>query len=245
MKTNIKKESRKAVGAAENNRNEVRELVDDVIQVNDSEYILVDKASNEIYVNIDTGVTGRVTGIMNSLNGVIVSYDSFETGATSRKANGYVYTPLVIQNTKGELSTTNYGTHSFVAMIAYTELYDEMVADGKRPVVNHINNRPWDNRMVNLEWSTQGGNNRHGKIVASLHHYYKGSEYTHIENNMGTVDFIVLNKPLPILYIETFVNYVGDGAVFSCGHDEYIDLNVIEEFVSFLERNTNWGMCTV
>lgn len=234
------KENRKAVGAAENNRNEVRDIIKDAIEVSEGNYLIIDRAGNKLMVNTITGVSGKVVEEYNVNGFIFNSCIDYESGKNSKKSNGYVYTPIVVYNTEGKLATTLYGTHSLVAMLSHTDKYDMMVAEDKSPVTNHKNNIPWDNRESNLEWVTSGGNNRHGKIISTLHGMYSG--HTYIENNLSNVDFVALRKPLSVTEIERYVNIIGDGSVFKCDKDGHCDLNVMDRFIAWLESEGSWAL---
>ena len=163
----------------------------------------------------------------------------YENGSTSSKNNGYVYTPIMVKDTKGKLSTTLYGTHSLVCMLANTDEYDVIDCDDKTPICNHKNNKSWDNRACNLEWTTQGGNIRHGKIVASLYNYF-GESYVHIEHNESDTDFMILDQQLSVKDIERYIAEIDNKYEFKCGNSEYINDEVLNAFVDWLIDNNIW-----
>ena len=239
METINKSTSRKNKGAAENNRCEVREMVAEAQDLGNGAYVITDRADNKIYVDTVRGLTGLLVPVRDIVGGTTVDIKWYEDGSTSSKSNGYVYTPIVVIDTKGKLSTTLYGTHSLVAMLAHTEEYDVIDAEGKTPICNHKNNKSWDNSSDNLEWTTQGGNIRHGKIVASMYHYFSES-YVHIEHNESDTDFMVLDQPLSVKDIERYVEEINSKYEFKCGNGEYINEEVLSAFVDWLIDNNIW-----
>jgi len=234
-----KSTSRKNVGAAENNRNEVREMVANAKRYADGICIIVDRADNKIYVDTQKGLTAQLVLVVDEAGNKSIDYKWYEDGSTSSKSNGYVYTPIVVQDTKGKLSTTLYGTHSLVAMLAHTAEYDAIDAEDKTPICNHMRNKSWENTGKLVEWTTQGGNIRHGKIVASLYHYF-GEGYVHIEHNNSDTDFMVLDQPLSVKDIERYVEEIDSKYEFKCGNDEYINDEVLNCFVDWLIDNGIW-----
>lgn len=234
-----KSTSRKNKGAAENNRCEVRDMVGKAINLGNGAYILTDRAGNKIYVDTVRGLTGQLVPVRNIAGETSINIRWYEDGSTSSKSNGYVYTPIVVNGTNGEKTTALYATHSLVCMLADTAGYDAIEAQGKTPICNHKDNKSWNNAASNLEWTTQGANVRHGKIVASLNHHFKNI-YTHIENNLSDTDFIVLNQPLSVKDIERYLEEIGNKYEFKCANNEYINEDVINAFVDWLIDNNIW-----
>ena len=240
METLNKSTSRKNKGAAENNRCEVREIIEGAKRYADGICVFKDRADNVIYADTQKGITAQIVKVINPETGLEeFKYKWYEDGSTSSKSNGYVYTPIVVRDTKGKLSTTLYGTHSLVCMLADPDGYDAIDMDGKNPICNHKNNKSWDNRAENLEWTTQGGNIRHGKIVASLYHYF-GESYVHIEHNNSDTDFMVLDQPLSVKDIERYTEEIDSKYGFKCGKSEYINEEVLNAFVDWLIDNNIW-----
>ena len=145
VETLNKTTSRKNVGAADNNRAEVRDIIRSAEDLGEGAYIITDRAGNKIYVNTVKGITGLVVNVMGNID---ISW--YENGATSSKANGYVYTPLYIIDTKGKMASCLYGTHSLVAMLAHTDAYDYLDEQGVTPICNHKDNCSWNNRSDKL-----------------------------------------------------------------------------------------------
>lgn len=234
-----KQTSRKNKGAAENNRTEVRELVGLASRYADGICVITDRGGNKIYVDTVRGLTGLLVPVRDTAGNTKVDIKWYEDGTTSSKNNGYVYTPIVIKDIKGKLSTTLYGTHSLICMLADTAGYDAIDSDDKTPICNHKNNKSWDNRACNLEWTTQGGNIRHGKIVASLYNYF-GERYVHIEHNLSYTDFIVIDQQLSVKDIERYVEEIDNKYAFKCGNCEYINDEMLSAFVDWLVDNNIW-----
>ena len=239
MYTLNKSTSRKNKGAAENNRCEVREMVADAQDLGNDAYVITDRADNKIYVDTVRGLTGLIVPVRSMTGETNMDIRWYENGSTSSKNNGYVYTPIMVKDTKGKLSTTLYGTHSLVCMLADTEGYDIIDCDDKTPICNHKNNKSWDNRACNLEWTTQGGNIRHGKIVASLYSYF-GESYVHIEHNESDTDFMILDQQLSVKDIERYIAEIDNKYEFKCGNSEYINDEVLNAFVDWLIDNNIW-----
>ena len=234
-----KSTSRKNRGAADNNRCEVRDMVSEAQDLGSGIYVITDRNNNRIYVDTVKGLTGLIV-IVNNMDGTTAMHVRwYEDGTTSSKSNGYVYTPLVVVDTKGKLSTTLYGTHSLVCMLADPDGYDAIDSNNKTPICNHKNNKSWDNRAENLEWTTQSGNTRHGKIVASLYNYF-GESYIHIENNESSTDFMVLDQALSVKDIEKYVVEIGNPYEFKCSNTDYINDEVLNAFVDWLVDNGIW-----
>lgn len=239
METLNKSTSRKNKGAAENNRCEVREIVREAQDLGNGAYVITDRADNRIYVDTVRGLTGLLVPVRDTVGNTKVDIKWYEDGTTSSKSNGYVYTPIVVRDTKGKLSTTLYGTHSLVCMLADTAGYDALDSEGKTPICNHMRNKSWENNAKLLEWTTQGGNIRHGKIVSSLYHYF-GDSYVHIEHNLSSTDFMVLDQPLSVKDIERYVEEIDNKYEFKCGNSEYINDEVLNAFVDWLVDNNIW-----
>lgn len=231
--------SRKNEGATVHNMTAVRRLVEQAKYLGKSSYIITDDGGNLIYVDIDAGVTGSIIEVVGMDGTTKHDVRWYEDGATSSKRNGYVYTPLTIRNRCGELTTIFYGTHSIVCMLAKKADFDFMINCGINPVCNHRNNKSWDNRKDNLEWISQRNNIRHGKIIASLYHYF-GRQYVNVEHNMSRTRFMVLKQPLCACDIENYLSYVGNKFEFKCASNEYIDPDVVEAFVYWLCSQHIW-----
>ena len=93
MGTLNKSTSRKNVGAAENNRNEVRDMVTNAQYLGDGAYVVTDRADNRIYVDTVRGLTGLLVPVRGADGTSKLDIKWYEDGTTSSKSNGYVYTP--------------------------------------------------------------------------------------------------------------------------------------------------------
>ena len=192
-------------GSAEDNINEVREIIETKVEISDEVYEITDRAGMKLEVNTKTGIMYRIeNGVKNLCN----------TVETSEKENGYLYTKIHIL-VDNEIVEKNYAQHSIVAMIAYTDKYD-MLAGDNTPVANHKNNCPWDNRADNLEWTTQKWNTLHGKVINSLHRkkFYISNmtkrTWTTIQHNQSKKDFVTLTEEqsLSVKELEAYENYI-------------------------------------
>lgn len=238
-RTMYKITSRKKVGIADHNRNELRDIIRTALKLKDGVYVITDRAKNRIYVDTINGITATLVLVIDENGGRHIDHKWFENGATSKKDNGYVYTNIVIYGLHGELTDWICGTHTIVKILEDTDGYDYIDEQGKTPIANHINNRPWDNRGSNLEWVYTGQNLRHGKIVASMWRHL-GEDYVHIEHNLSETDFMVLNNPLSIKDIEKYCEEIGNRNEFKCGNTDYINPDVLLAFIKWLEDNKIW-----
>lgn len=222
------------------NAGAVRELINSAIRLNGGAYIIEDAEPNLIYVNVIEGKVGQVTGVTDG-GAILVDYGI--EGEDSEKKNGYLYQKIVVSDGEGSRAI-KYGKHSLIAMLAYTNDFDYIYYEaGKIPIPNHENNMPWDNRAVNLSYSSNSGNVRHGKIVNALEYHYPG-KYTYIANNMSDTDFVVTKQLLRIKHIAMYSFYMennhGIKNVFKCGNNEIISRGVIDGFVNWLISRGHW-----
>ena len=138
------------------------------------------------------------------------------------KKNGYLYIPI-----ETNIGPILYGMHTVVAMLIYG-------ATAKYNIVNHKDNRPWNNSPSNLEWTGSRLNNIHGNILRSLNHYFPGV-YTHYESNDSGVNHIILNTPLSVNTIADFLEVIEDDRYLSVDKDaDYIDKSNLIGFVEWL-----------
>ena len=239
---NIKKvTSRKAEGAAQNNRNEVRALIEDAKRFAGGICVFKDVANNVIYIDTVQGISAQVIKVVNPVTGEdAVDYKWYEDGSNSKKANGYVYTPVVINGLKGKQEVFMCGTHTLVAMLAHTKEYDKLDEQGLTPLANHESNCSWNNRADNLGWCTTGLNNKPGMIVHSLHKYFRHYS-THIENNCSGVDFVVLDEKLTVDNIKSYLSSIGNDYEFKTADREYIEADVLNQFVDWLIDTGVWA----
>lgn len=193
-------------GSQVRNNDEVRDIVNSKVEVEPNLYEITDRANNKIRVNTETGLVYR------EKNGEFVLCNTVEE---SEKENGYLYVKLFINDKNGKTKDINYGQHSIVAMIAYTDKYD-MIAEDNTPIANHKNNCPWDNRAVNLEWTITKWNSLHGKVISSIHRkkFYVNNmtkrTWTTIQHNQSEKDFVTLTEEqtLSVKELEAYENYI-------------------------------------
>lgn len=145
------------LGKQQLNNEAVRQLMNKKQQLDNSTYVITDDLKNIILVDIHDGVTYKYDYYTNEMI-------ECNTGDKSSKQNGYVYTELNLC-IDGQMQKVNYGTHSLIAMCAYTEQYDCLVDNDVTPVVNHMDNCPFNNTPSNLEWTTHALNVLHGRLI--------------------------------------------------------------------------------
>lgn len=194
-------------GRQNENNEAVRRLVNNKQELSNTEYLIIDDLQNLILVDVELGTTYTVDSEYN--------ITECNTGDKSKKQNGYVYTELYL-NINNEIKKVNYGTHSLIAMCAYTEQYDSLVNNNIVPVVNHKNNTPWDNSKDNLEWTSQTLNRLHGRLVYSLAEQDKGYwleimtgyKWTEVKHNLSDIDYITLVHSISCKDIERYEQYI-------------------------------------
>jgi len=233
------KKSRVTKGAAENNRNELRDVIETAYSY-DVEgpgiYIIKDKAENIIYVDTNLGKTASLNYSPTGLK----SLRWYEDGTTSKKTNGYVYTPIMIRGINNEIKLFMCGTHTLVGMLAHRDEYDLIDASGKTPIINHEDNCSWNNAADNLGWCTQGFNRIHERVLYSIHSYYPGV-YTEIKNNLSSVDFVVYTKSIGIKTIKKYLEFVGDKDRFKTKNKALISKHIIDNLITWVDSNNMWN----
>ena len=187
-----------AKGKQEKNNEAVRELVRNKQELADGQYVITDALNNMIIVDTEDGLVYRYE------NDEIIECNTVQT---SKKQNGYLYVEIAI-NVDNKITVINYAQHSLIAMCAHTDDYDNLVFNGKTPIVNHKNNCPWDNYSKNLEWTTVKWNNLHGKVIHGIYHSDYSSTYTEIKHNKSEVDFVCLKVRLSVKLIERYEQYI-------------------------------------
>lgn len=191
-------------GSQTRNNEAIREMVSNKRQIGESQYMITDALNNVIIVDTEEGK------IYKYVNGNIIECNTVET---SKKQNGYLYVDIVII-ADNKINVINYAQHSLIAMIAYTEDYDNLVAEGKTPIVNHKNNCPWSNDSKNLEWTTQKWNVLHGKVIHGMYHSDYSDTFTEIRHNRSEVNFICLKTILSVRSIEHYEEYIKAQGVY-------------------------------
>ena len=189
-------------GAQIENNDEIRNICENKEHLDEGIYKIIDRVNNEFIINTNTGLMYKNGELCNTVK-------------TSEKENGYLYTNIAIINKKGKIEVKSYAQHSIIAMCAHTSQYDSLVDTGINPVANHINNIPWDNRAENLEWTRQGLNTLHGKIVNSIykHKFYVESltstRLVQVVHNQSEVDFVSLIVSITVKDIESYEIAIG------------------------------------
>ena len=140
-------------GSQTRNNKAVREMISNKRVLGNGQYAITDALNNVIIVDTEDGE------IYKYVNDDIIECNTVEA---SKKQNGYLYVDIAII-ADNKITVINYAQHSLIAMIAHTSDYDNLVEEGKTPIVNHKNNYPWSNNSRNLEWTTQKWNVLHGK----------------------------------------------------------------------------------
>lgn len=181
-------------------------------------FMLRDKAGVNIIVNT---VTGKVIGYCDE--------------TTSKKEDGYLVTVFNYEDVDGSIYPYRVKTQRLVKMVT------DLAHCSEDMVINHINNCPFCNEPSNLEITDTSGNNRHGKLVNSIHKYYPG-KYTHIEHNQSTTDFVVLdsNRLITVDDCNTFHNIYGGLAIRPKTEDKLYDISVVDAFIAWMFSTKRW-----
>ena len=229
--------SRKSKDAQKVNRDAVRRIIENAVELKEGIYLFIDRAGNAVVADTNDGKAYRAEYNVSDKSVKIIS--AFTDGENSKKNNGYLYVQIAIIDNLGQLKTIQYGTHSIMAMLTHKKEYDDLDKEGLTPICNHKDNIKWNNKADNLEWVTQGMNVEHGKIVNGIHRVYNG-KYTKVIGNQSDELFIGLKQPLSTELIDEYKRFVGDRKVFKCRHDEVIDEEEIIGLVRFLVRYNHW-----
>lgn len=191
-------------GSQQRNNEAIRKMIENKQEIADNQYVITDALNNIIIVDTEDGLVYRFE------NDEIIECNTVET---SKKQNGYLYVEIVIY-VDCKLININYAQHSLIAMCAHTSEYDSLVEDDKTPIVNHMDNCPWNNKSSNLEWTTQPLNILHGKVVNSLFANSKylemmiDNQYTTIKHNNSNIDYITLLSPISVDDIKSYEYYI-------------------------------------
>lgn len=193
-------------------------------------------ADKIIYVDTENGLCGCIDKAPDGSD----IYTRYATGDTSCKANGYVYIPIDYYNNYGYIDMFPFAQHKLILILTDKEGYYDIKERGyKKPECCHKRGCPWDNRAANLEWGTRGENSRQGKITVSLDYHFP-DKYTHIEHNMSKKKFVVLNQPILNDYVNKYIDYKGYNQFRLNRQDEYINSEVLIEFIEWLYTNGYW-----
>lgn len=191
-------------GSQLRNNEAIREMVGNKQEIAPGQYLVTDALNNMIIVDTEEGLIYKYE------NDEIIECNTVET---SKKQNGYLYVDIAI-NVDNKITVINYAQHSLIAMIAHTDDYDNLVAQEITPIVNHMDNCPWNNTSANLEWTTQPLNVLHGKVVNSLYNNNKYLElmmdtnFTTIKHNNSKIDYITLLSPISVDDIKHYEHYI-------------------------------------
>ena len=185
-------------GSQTRNNKAVREMVSNKRVLADGQYVITDALNNIIIVDTVEGTVYKYVG-----DDII----ECNTADTSKKQNGYLYVDIAIM-ADNKITVINYAQHSLIAMLAHTSDYDNLVEEGKTPIVNHKNNCPWNNNSRNLEWTTQKWNVLHGKVIHSIYHSDYSDILTEVRHNRSEVDFICLKAILSVKLIERYEEHI-------------------------------------
>lgn len=191
-------------GSQTRNNKAVREMVSNKRVLADGQYVITDALNNVIIVDTEEGK------IYKYVNDDIIECNTVET---SKKQNGYLYVDIAII-VDNRITFINYAQHSLIAMLAHTSDYDNLVEEGKTPIVNHKNNCPWSNNSKNLEWTTQKWNVLHGKVIHSVYHSDYSNILTEVRHNKSEVDFICLKTILSVKSVERYEEYIKAQGLF-------------------------------
>lgn len=222
-------------GAQTDNNNEIRDICENKEQLDEDIYKIIDRANNEFIVDTKAGLIYKNKILCNTVE-------------TSEKENGYLYTNISIINKKRKIEVKSYAQHSIIAMCAHTSQYDSLVDNGINPVANHINNIPWDNRAENLEWTRQGLNTLHGKVVNSIyrHKFYVESltsmRLVQVVHNQSDKDFISLIVSITVKDIESYERTIGKKltSYWNCRKEtDMISQYDLVEFIKWLKKRNN------
>lgn len=221
-------------GASLRNKLEVKGMVDDGERTPDGKLIITDRENNRMLIDTVKGKISRLDE-----NGKAKEYGT----NNSKKENGYLYITIYVYVGYGETEAIRFGIHSIIGMAAYPNQFEDILALGKTPIANHINNVPWDNRAENLEWTTTGWNNTHGKIVSSLFHHY-GFKHIDIANNKSDRDFMKLKNPISVAQIQRYVQFTGNNREFKVKNNGYIAKETLDRFIQYLNKRTSTASST-
>lgn len=184
-------------GRQQVNNEAVFEILKTAKRTEDDSFVFVDKENNTFIVDKD----GRMYTIQNN-----ITYPC-NNGYVSYKKNGYLYVEISVKIDEN-IVHINYAQHSIVCALYNGLPYDYNL------VVNHKNNCPWDNTPSNLEWTTQGLNILHGKIVNSIEKAdsinswlttFSGVNMIEYKQNLSSERFVTMTTPLSVKTIEAYL----------------------------------------
>lgn len=138
-------------------------------------YIISDVSQKYVGIDIDTGELYRIK-IDSEGTGRLVKSDGGSDKANARQYirfsiegnDGFMLANYVLQMALGRLSD------NFDDTLKSMEWYDGIQCGTKLPVINHIDGNTENNSLDNLEVTTNGMNNAHGRLMSELHHTFPG-----------------------------------------------------------------------
>jgi hypothetical protein len=107
------------------------------------------------------------------IDDVISNYEISNSGIVRNKTNGYIKQPTLNNNGyyRVALSHNNNGKNYYIHRLI--AIYFIPNPDNK-PIIDHINNNPLDNRIQNLRWCNQSENGMNHKIPKNNTSGFKG-----------------------------------------------------------------------
>lgn len=191
--------------------------------------IIRDDIDNTLIVNTLEGIVWR--GKKNK-EGKIIKYRAFVNGSQNYKCDGYT---VAVYNyiEDGKVKPYRIRQHILIELLANLDDYIKLYDSENLPVVNHIDNCPWNNKAENLEWTTVQWNNRHGRLVHSLDHYFPNL-LTEIKENNSKRKFLTLKRPISVEMLKIF-DLNNPGCLNIKKTEQYYNLDTVREFIEFIK----------
>lgn len=156
----------------------------------------------------------------------------------SKRVSGHVAFKLYIGTNK-EMHGCHQ--HDLILMSKDVESYKRFRYNNISPVGCHIDNCPWHNSASNLEWGTVSDNNKHGKLVKSLHYYYPFKYTKAVSNNNKNIKYIQLLEGIKNDYISEFRANNNNKVLNIINKYKVFNLNEIDQFIDFMYGNYYWS----
>lgn len=214
-------------GSQLKNNEAVFNLLSQATRLDDDSYIFTD-LSNKIFLVDRSGDMYTIS------DDRVIPCNS---GTVSSKLNGYIYVNITVM-IDGQLTNISYAQHSIVcALFNGTPSETNMVS-------NHKDNCPWNNCPSNLEWTTQGLNSLHGKVVTALwkNRFYVNSMthrvWTEVRHNQSDNDYECLLLPISVSDILDYQTHVGKGlqSYWGLKNKDYISDRDLVAFIVWLDK---------